>query len=408
MNAYLAPATHSVLDESLTHIAELLQRHPELHLPTLIQGNAGIGLFFAYLYQYRPREEYLEACATQLEQAIEAVSTSDQTPFLATGFLGLGWVVAHLIRQGVLDEEAEEVLDAIRPAIVTAATTGPISTTYDLLYGFLGASVFFSEHADADYGAPQRAILAQLRRQALPVAAGTAWTNSSDPTDRSFNLGLAHGIPSVVVVLLQLRKQGYDPAQCELLIRGAIRFVLAQEKATGHSLFATSVEGAKPLATSRLAWCHGDLGVALMLLLAGTELQDPDLRHKGLEVARHAAGRPLASSGVSVTEGPGGVDVGFCHGTAGIALLFLRLHQLTGDELLGQTARYWLELTLTNLTPRLQELSAAFWIKEFDGESPDLEQRYGVLEGIAGVGLTLLAFANPEKADWTRLFLLAL
>ncbi|SET98863.1 lanthionine synthetase C family protein [Hymenobacter actinosclerus] len=395
----------ALIEQNLALIAALLQRSPEQHLPTLIQGNAGISLFFAYLAHYQPGEAPLEACVAHLEQAIARVSTTDQTPFLATGFTGLSWLVAHLIGQGILEPETTELLDDIRPLVVKSVTDGPMSTSYDLLYGYIGASLFLAETPDADCAATQQKLLRRVARAAVQVPGGVAWISSSDATDPSFNLGLAHGVPGIVVWLLQLHRQGHAPGQCEQLIEQAISFVLAQGKVAGLSVFPTSVGGEKPLLESRLAWCHGDIGIALMLVLAGRQLDRPAWRDKGVAVARRAATRDLAQAGVHLTDTA--PDLGICHGISGIALLFLRLYQLTGDPVLGERARYWLGLTLAHLPAQLAALSENFFIQEFDGQSPELEQRYGLLEGIAGIGLVLLAFANPRQVEWARLLLLA-
>ena len=170
-------------------------------------------------------------------------------------------------------------------------------------------------------------------------------------------------------------------------------------------MFPFSIVGARALTPSRLAWCYGDLGIAYVLLRVGEYFQDASLKAKGLSIALHAAGRDAASALVQRDEDQL-LNTSICHGTAGLAFLFRQVFELTGAIALEQRAHEWLELTLEHLGPQLRALLTDFSIKPFDPSNAALEQRYGLLEGIAGTGLVLTAFANPQKTEWSRLFLL--
>ena len=400
------------IDTNLARIASLLARSPTQHLPTLLQGNAGIALFYAYLFLYQEREDHLEHLIQHLEAAVIATNSSDQTAFLGTGFTGLSWVLVHLMNQGLLDEDVREIVSEVRPLIITALDSFHLKRDYDLFYGFMGTSIFLTEDNSKDYRALQESLLLRLEQLAQPMSVGVAWNSSLSNEEAitekvSINLGLAHGSPSIVMFLLDLHQQKVAPERSRTLLEQALAFILAQELPASLSMFPSSVSpGSHNSGPSRLAWCYGDLGIAYVLLRAGRYFQNEAWLSKGLQVALHAADRDIESARVRSNDEHKRINTGFCHGTSGIAFLFQRLFELTSSPVLGQRAQEWLALTLEHLPAQLEALNTDFSIKPFDPASPDIEQRYGLLEGLVGTGLVLTAFANPSKTGWSKLFLL--
>lgn len=409
---FATPSSLALIDRNLATISLLLARNPAQHMPTLLQGNAGIALFHAYLYMYQRQDNHLEYLIHHLEAAMEATNSTDQTAFLGTGFTGLSWVIAHLMNQGVLDEDAGGIINDARPLVITSLNSFHLKRDYDLFYGFMGTSLFLAEDVGEDHRALQESLLLRLEQSAQSMPIGVAWNASLNEGDASIekveiNLGLAHGSPSIIIFLLSLHQQGIAPERSRDLLEQALAFVLAQELPDSLSLFPSTVApGSQAPGPSRLAWCYGDLGIAYVLLRAGQYFQNEAWCRKGLQVALHAAGRDVESARVQSNDEDKRINTGFCHGTSGIAFLFQRLFELTGNSALEQRAHEWLALTLEHLPPQLEVLSNDSFIKPFDPDSPELEQRYGLLEGIAGTGLVLTAFANPAKTSWSKLFLL--
>ena len=115
-------------------------------------------------------------------------------------------------------------------------------------------------------------------------------------------------------------------------------------------------------------------------------------------MALRAAIRPFAGSGVR--------DACLCHGAAGVAHLFNRLYQATGEEPLAAAARVWFEHTLAYRQSGLGVGGFRSWSSDLSGVS-GWRNDPGFLEGAAGVGLALLAAVSPVDPEWDRLLLAA-
>jgi hypothetical protein len=147
---------------------------------------------------------------------------------------------------------------------------------------------------------------------------------------------------------------------------------------------------------SRLAWCYGDLGLAVALLGAARCVGEADWERAALAVARRAVCRASEQSGV--------VDAGLCHGAAGVGHLFNRLFQATGEECFAEASRFWLERTLAMRQPGRGIAGYLSWSPGEDGALTWLAEP-GLLTGAAGIALALLAAATPIEPAWDRMLL---
>lgn len=82
----------------------------------------------------------------------------------------------------------------------------------------------------------------------------------------------------------------------------------------------------------------------------------------------------------------GAVDAGLCHGSAGLAHIFNRHWQATGERVFADAARRWFGRTLA----RIDHVSGG-----------------GFLSGRAGVALALLHAASAREPTWDRVLLLS-
>ena len=98
------------------------------------------------------------------------------------------------------------------------------------------------------------------------------------------------------------------------------------------------------------------------------------------------------------------IDVGFCHGAAGLAHIYRRLHRASGDRVLGEAADWWLEYCLS----LRRDGEGVAGVCRWDYERRSWQADPALLGGAAGVGLGLLTAAAELDVPWDRVYLTAL
>lgn len=374
--------------------------------PTLAGGEAGIALFFAYLHAAHQGLNAAEHALEALDRSVEILARADPLPALYGGFCGIGWVVEHLTRD--LFQGDEDVSAEIDEALSRQLSIIDESPPYELMAGLAGFGTYLLERLPHPGAAALLGrVLELLAATAEESEAGLTWHTRPEwlsPPHREltpggrYDLGVAHGVPGVLGFLAAAQREGVQDSRIPRLAGGAVRWLLGQRMPLwSDSAFpAFLVPGREPEPT-RTAWCYGDLGIAAVLLSAARTFDRPDWESEALSLARRASARPIEATRVT--------EAGLCHGTAGVAHLFNRLYQATGDPDMLEAALAWYRRTLDR-ERRGEGLAALLsWVREVPGEP--LRGEHGFLNGLAGIGLALLAAATDVEPVWDRAMLVA-
>ncbi|HKV10983.1 MAG TPA: lanthionine synthetase C family protein [Thermoanaerobaculia bacterium] len=380
---------------------------PEGRGASLAAGQAGQAVFHAYLALAENDEAQADLAAALLDGAVEALATTPLPPMLYVGFPGVAWVAEHL--QGRLFEPGEEDpnLD-VDEALLGALDRSPWPGDYDLITGLVGLGVYALERLPRPTArALLEKIVERLAERSERMPAGISWFT---PPERLpewqrelhpngyYNLGVAHGVPAVVAVLAGAAAAGVDRARP--LLDDAVRWLLAQRQGPeSSSCFSTSFYPGEDPSLSRLAWCYGDPGVAASLLAAARAVGETAWEEEARAIARLAAGRSAETAMVR--------DAGLCHGAAGVAHLFNRMYQATGEEPLAEAARFWFDHALAIRQPGEGIAGFRVWTAGQDG-GPPWRTDPGFLEGTTGIGLALLAAVSSVEPAWDRVLLVSL
>jgi lantibiotic modifying enzyme len=370
---------------------------------SLAGGTTGLAIFFAYLSQARSEKE--AAARGFLEEAIAAASDGTTQASLYGGLAGVGWAAAHL-QDRLADLDTEDITAKIDDALSVHLSPSRWTAEYDLINGLVGLGVYALERL------PRPAAVAGLEQVIDHLAAtaerrpeGITWWTNPDwliPETRErhprgyHDLGLAHGVPGVIALLGRACAAGVAEERARPLLDGAVRWLMAQRISEGPAAYISIGERDIAPAPARLAWCYGDLGIALSLLGSARCVGEADWEHAALVIARRAAGRPPEQSGV--------VDAGLCHGAAGVGHLFNRLFQATGEDDFAEASCFWLERTLALRQPGRGIAGYLSWSPDEAGALTWLVEP-GLLTGAAGIALALLAATTSIEPDWDRLLL---
>jgi lantibiotic biosynthesis protein len=379
---------------------------------SLSAGTAGVALYFAYLAEATGEERWRTVSRTYVAHAVSSRSPSLDPAGFYRGDAGVAAMAAHLTSRGVTSNPA--TCPAVDQWLMRHLEERPWKWDYDLIGGLVGYGTYALERIEFPEGRVLlERVVDRLLDTCVPTKEGVTWWTAPELLSDSrrasypegcFNLGLAHGLPGVIALLAQAVAFGVAAGKARRLLGHAVQWLLAQHNAEGTGCcFPAILPANQRHATSRrsrVSWCHGDLGVSAALYWAATTLNEPAWGGEALAIARHAATRPPHTSGV--------VDAGLCHGAAGNGHIFNRFYQSTGDPRFQHAARYWFTRTLDFYKPGNGLASFRMWRAE-TAENGRWEWVPGLLEGVTGVGLAVLAAVTPAiEPAWDRILLVSI
>lgn len=366
--------------------------------PGLSSGSAGIGLFFAKYYEAGEHSARIDAHRF-LVASKKAVRGSACGNGLYGGSSGVALALLMARSCGVDVDEVFvfEVDTAIESEL--KSYVGIQWLPYELMRGVVGRGVYGlcryrqsglrraldaalgsleRQHTglgDAMYHTPQRGISSQ--RQAM-------WT------DGYRDIGMAHGVAGVVSFDAQLGScgvpgTGWGVAAADLLSDVGERAGTVEEIPAFDS---PQPELRRPAGTG---WCYGVLSVATALSKVAAS--------RGTH--RSVAAR-LVNLAVSDTRASS--DAGLCHGAMGRALMLSRLTKQDAGVEGSRAAISALAQALAQRTEVAGD-TCGFRALEADGQT-SVAAQYGVLTGIAGIGMALLTVMGGCGDDWLDMMLI--
>jgi lantibiotic modifying enzyme len=390
--------------------AELQTRAAETLDCSLASGHAGLAIAFAYFHRWRVDRGFGETSAQHLNLAIDHLSLIPLMPGLHAGFSGIAWAAAHLDRLAGRADETADAFESIDAALEDLLSAESWDRDYDLIGGLAGIGVYALERLPHPAARKCLAgVVEQLARLAETRPAGMSWRTPlhlipehrrAERPEGEFNLGLAHGAPGPIAVLAQAAAAGVAVENAADLVDRAVPWLLAQRLSDSpHARFGYDAGPGETRGPARSAWCYGDPGVAAALACAGRARGNSEWEGLAREIALDALDRSEPEMQVA--------DAGLCHGWAGLLQIYNRLFQATGDSRFADFARQCCERTLQARVSGRGIAGYAVW----QGGGPDVRWEWktevGLLEGVAGIALALLAAGTEISPDWDLTFLIS-
>lgn len=401
--------TMSAKAQALKKVVDLLDEEVATHRhelpPTLLNGLAGLSLFYHSYARLTGEEKYAATAEELNNQIIDKLNSSVQNPFplshrYSTGLAGIGYTFWHLSKYNFIDFDHAENFSVMDELLVRSAEQDYEAGICDFLHGPIGILYYFIKQLpDRDVRPHLDRLLDIFITYAKRDDRGLRVRNMllEDIGENEYDLSLAHGLSGILLVLGECIRYQYREDEIRQLMAEILAYILPTEKPLElnkqNSLFPTSVnediapDHEKNLYShrSRLAWCYGDLNIAWSLIKTGKLLGSADLYNKGLEV------------GLATTERQGYAthqvsDVYFCHGSSGVAHMYKKLYQETGLAAFEDAYAYWIDQAVANILD-----DSPLWKKR---------KQFSVLEGLVGLGFVLLPEVDGKKVYWEELFLL--
>jgi len=371
-------------------------KNRDYYQPSLLDGEAGYCLFDQSYISYAGTHavnhvDNVEHFENNL-QTLSEDSIGCQSAFFSSGKAGVNWLFSYLKLKDVLDEENWEILCDDNPELFEQAIHYLKDGNYDFLHGSIGIAYHSLYEQTNLYTAFQETFFQLLYKLAYQ-SADKMFIAHYDlttllPVPNKINLGMAHGLVSVLKFCLQCYQNNVCSADAKkLALDIADLFQSIINRNTNNSLFPNILTFDEPLkGYSRVGWCYGDLTIGFVLYQAGMVFEDTVLKDLGIEILTHTSKR--RSEEQTMVK-----DAGICHGSAGIAHVYNKMWHYTKNPVFKEACDFWIRQTIDFSTH-------PDGYAGFKCYSPDVAGKYtnsyGLLNGISGVGLVLLSYLTGD------------
>jgi lantibiotic modifying enzyme len=384
------------LDNKLEEIASTIYNfdYVSFEATGILSGLAGIVPFLFDYSQYSKNTSYADLGEKYIYEIFTKLEREHSSLVFSKGLAGIGYVLEQLHQKGFI--EKVDILDQHIPLFVHDVQMKLKNKYFDALHGAIGTGFYLLkkiENRDALSGV--KALIKYFKENAIETTDGIYWPNGNNNYPGSqMNFGLAHGLPSVLVFLSLCIEAGIEKDTCTELLKRNAEFILSTKNPSPYSkdnlsLFKDSAD--RKDYSSRLAWCYGDLGVALAFHKVNKTVG-------GFRwVVNELLERSVQRTSVKETSA---YDGGFCHGTAGILHIYKLFHNAGFKEISPTNIEYWLSKTLKFGTHYDKPNNAGYYC--YNGNTDEeYSAKIGLLMGVTGIGHTLLSLKNGDYS-WSE------
>lgn len=387
-----------IVDKKLEDIYHHVSRENDRQ-NAFLTGRLGMVLYYFNLYIVREEDHYRSNGEQLLEKIFDELNSADprlRGTSLCSGGAGLGYVVNQLAAAGVLQFNVEQEFQELDKYLFNTSLVQLAEDEIDFLHGALGVIHYFAERKQTPViNTYLNTLVAALCRRAVSNGEGIWFRNNAVrlKTSDTINLSLSHGLCGVLLVLLAAYPNCTCQEQVKAVIDRGIHFILKHQLPTdyekkSYSVFPFSFDrkDTELAASNRMGWCYGDLGQVLLLYRAGHLFGNPQY----LEIADLIGTQTTLRTSTQATMIN---EAHFCHGASGVAQLYKAIHQASGNEVYLRAWQYWIEKTVVFYDNDIK-------LGTYEGREQSL------LEGLLGVGFTLLSYISPKDLTWSRALLL--
>ena len=386
----------AVVKLKLKEIADaLLEESPDEHESIgLLDGHAGIMLFLFHYSRFTADDTYSERAVELLYKSMDLINAGKTDFTYSMGISGFAWTLEYLAGQGFM--EPITAFHQLDEGLCTYMLQRSEEGDWDPLHGGLGVAWYlFERKENPDVRAALEKEVEILNRLAEADTYGLKWRgNLADKNESIYNLGLAHGIPGIIVFLARCKEENIHPRLAKELLQQAISYLLSCKSSVNPSpnLYPIMMQQEGAVFSERLAWCYGDPGLLLALKSAHAYITSLDAEIRAL-VTAVAKRRVLKENKI--------FDACLCHGTAGLIPIWMTIKAdaQSAPYLTDSSTNYWVDQTLK--MGKHSDGLAGYLHHTVQSQEVCLTRARGLLDGIAGTGMCLISYLTGELA-WTR------
>lgn len=236
------------------------------------------------------------------------------------------------------------------------------------------------------------------------------WCISADPSSSDsgpmakFNCGMSHGIAGVLAAMAICLKEGIQiPGQRDAMHKIS-DWLCSHTRYDEYGVMFPSIisweeevnkDRSKSEDYHRDAWCYGSPGAARAMWLAGEGLHRDDLKEIALDAFLATFSKPMKKWNIYSPT--------FCHGFSGLLRLTHLMYQDSGNETLRLERDKLLNMIVDMYD---QDAPLGFYDHNFSDNAEKKIVNLGMLEGVAGILLTVISIYRKPVTSWDLAFMI--
>ncbi len=382
----------------LKRIAEIALQlefdYNKLNKGGLFTGRLGIANFYFYYSVILNDEYYAKRAVKIIQNSIDDFLLEDDISLsFCEGLAGMKWILKKWINEKIVSSEFDEILPYDDILLKSASKDLEVGE-FDFLYGALGKIIVLLD--DNKYKSETHQLIDALCKICKIESNGSIkWESvlNFNENELGYDFGIPHGMGGIIAFLCQCYSLGINKAKCDFLLNGTLKFILENRNQSDETWTFPSILDVKNNSLGgRLAWCYGDLGLGLIILRMAVLTNNESLRKEIIKILIKTTNKQsLLMSGVT--------EAGLCHGSAGVAHIYNRIFNYTNIDIFKKTSENWFKVTIDIFEDNNYSITSK-------NDLPP-NSKYDLINGISGIGLSLISGAFSIEPKWDGCLLLS-
>ncbi|MHA7056791.1 lanthionine synthetase C family protein [Aquimarina sp. M1] len=397
------------LENKLEEIADFLLYHKDDNKEIgALSGISGNAMFHFYYANYKDDDRHREKGAEIISEAFNRIEKGYTYPTFCNGIAGACWVLELLKEEKFIELEEDIITEDVDKYLFGKMKAFIMDNNFDFMHGAIGIGLYYfkrfqnvtSSDLKNRYEMYLMVLINAISETVIVEDDTVRWKSkivSGEYIAEGYNLGLAHGIPSIINFLSRLVINPSFSDKIKNLLKPACNYILnCKHKNTEltSSFPNWVIEGRFDSSNSRLAWCYGDLGIGLSILKSGQSLKDIFLINEAIEVLiKTTLRKDIEETRI--------LDAGLCHGAYGVLNLYNQIYNQTKNLIFKNSIEYWANVSLDLATHK----DGYAGYKELDDYSWKSNQKF--LGGISGIGLAIINYIENHYSKWNEALLIS-
>lgn len=359
--------------------------------PGLMNGKMGIAIYFFHLARQTNHPIYEDYAGELIDEIYEEINVNTPAGF-ENGLAGIGWGIEHLVQEGFIEAESDEVLEEFDNRIFKELIYNAPDEV-GILNGIVGLGVYFLKRVQNSASGNEKIptltnkqtlihLIDELERRLTIEEIEKLFNRDTQcsregkqqvfDTSQSENFDLLWDFPVMIWFLSNMYQEDIFNVKVEKIIRRLTGPVILEgnfpKQQNRRLLMAVALEELKNCAMFSSNYQTGKTqsGKGLQNL----EQIETTIRKLFVDINRETIKTELFSN-----------NTGLRYGVRGIEMVYRKLYQLTGKKIFKEEALYWQKECTGNKEP-----DNGFAGFTFENQA----NAFGLLEGLAGIGLMSL------------------